>query len=186
MTNSAAAVKSTGACDGSGNGAIDGAATAGQSYEPAQYWRQLALAGLIEGNYSGLYGATYPTDTTNSPLGKLNNGLWQSGYVTTASTGSPSIFDNTNMFGGLLQYGAVGTSAGSGNRNPVLTPPDAWNIDTKIDDGKPATGKFRVRTNEDYQPLSDCTTAASTADTTAQYQLTKTTIGCVGLFYNQF
>jgi prepilin-type N-terminal cleavage/methylation domain-containing protein len=56
ITNSTAAVNAAGSCDGDADAFIEAAAAASQSGEMFHYWRQLALAGLVEGTYSGVAG----------------------------------------------------------------------------------------------------------------------------------
>ncbi len=61
------------------------------------------------------------------------------------------------------------------SNGPALKPEEAWNIDTKLDDAKPAMGMVRnLRSNG----LS-CTT--TTTATTAEYALTVQTKSC-GMF----
>jgi hypothetical protein len=66
-----------------------------------------------------------------------------------------------------------------------LRPEELWNIDTKMDDGKPALGKLVV------SRWNQCTTGASTADTVnARYLLDPPSHAmsnrCVGVFRNAF
>lgn len=186
VTNSAASVGSTGTCDGNGDGDLD-LGNQGQSSERFQFWRQLALAGLIEGSYNGLYGASGAPalNELNSPKSKLSNAHWQSVKDTTAITGHSGMFDLPALTS-YFQIGVIYVVDGAGNRNPVFRPEEAWNIDTKIDDGRPALGNFRARTNESTQAFSECTTAANGADSTAQYQLTSTQTACAALFLSGF
>ncbi|MBN8544430.1 MAG: prepilin-type N-terminal cleavage/methylation domain-containing protein [Alphaproteobacteria bacterium] len=183
ITNSSAAVNSAGSCDGDGDATFDGSA-ANQSTEAFQYWRQLALAGLVEGTYSGLSGgaASGHVVATNAPKSKFGQSYWSVGTYSSLS-GHASIFDRTGT-GQLFQFGGLHASAG--NRVTVFKPEEAWNIDSKMDDGRPAVGKFRVRTNEDTYVISDCTTAATTADLNANYALSRTDVTCTALLMDPF
>lgn len=156
----------TATCNGDADGTI-GSVTYSEMY---LIWKHLANAQLIEGRYIG-------TDATNSgdpssvvpaknmPSTKMSSsGYWQIGYVSLAGdalnfalpSGSP-----------LALYGAS------------LTPADAWNIDTKVDDGLPGTGKIIVK--------KLCSTAAGVAppgDATAKYDLSGTTTNCrIWMYY---
>lgn len=56
VTNSSAAVNAaTGTCDGTGDRLVNWGPAASQSGENFQYWRQLALAGMIEGSLQALH-----------------------------------------------------------------------------------------------------------------------------------
>lgn len=75
---------------------------------------------------------------------------------------------NTLFFGGWN-----GTYAGN------LSPEDAWNIDTKMDDGKPAKGKMWAPPLNGYSTTStNCTNAADATDTNANYLLTNPNKDC--------
>ena len=115
----ASTLLNAGAADGDGNGMIDSSA------ERAEVWRQLALAGLIQGSFDG-------TATSS---------LWNN----CADTSCPH-----NLFGGDVKYnwGQVAVGAGSvrnelrtGGRVPVALLAE---IDRKIDDGGASSGDFRA------------------------------------------
>jgi type II secretory pathway pseudopilin PulG len=183
ITNNGAAVNSsTGTCDGNGSSVLDGGAQ-GQSSELFQLWRQLALAGLIEGTYDGIYGASSsPTmNPGNSPRSKLGTAYWQTGHSTAPLTGHGGIFDRPAVQG-TFQIGAIYNAAGAGNRDPVFKPEEAWNIDMKMDDGKPATGNVNARVNESTTTLASCTSTATTSDMNATYLLTSTATACALIF----
>ena len=160
-------------CNGDGNGHVDGISNTGASYEPYRGWQQMANAGLLAGSFAGI-----PDPVThgnnpgfNSPTIAISNGTVGYGYFDPISGNS-----DPNMFDG--PYGNVVTLAGA--RNLSYTPPqirifsaqDAWNIDTKFDDGKPASGAILSNKNTNYPT---CTTGA---DSTANYLLTSTDLGC--------
>lgn len=169
---------SPGTCDGNGNGIITAAAAASQSGEEFQAWRQLALAGLVEGSYTGLAGSgAYDDFTTgvNAPASRLGTGMWR---IRTMGDASGTVTGTlTSTF--ALNYGSTlehGTSSGAG----LLKPEETWNIDTKIDDGQPARGQFIAR------GWDSCTNATSRTDLAASYKLTDSTIACRIILRNLF
>jgi prepilin-type N-terminal cleavage/methylation domain-containing protein len=171
VTNSSAAVNaSAGTCDGNGDGQIAWAAAASQSGEFLQYWRQLAFAGQIEGSYTGLAaGCNFCMPASAAPKSKLTNGYWNPIYLGTQS-GNPQWYDAN--YGSVLFMGAIASYASS----PVLKPEEAWNIDTKLDDGKPTTGKV-------FSWKSSINAGCTTADTAgAAYKLDTSGISCSLIF----
>lgn len=183
VTNSSAAVAAPGVCDGDGDGFLEQGAAVSQSGEYFQFWRHLASAGLIEGTYTGLAGPTSsPWDSiigSNVPRAKLSNAGWTAGNwygsgLRYAGDGSNFSGDYTNLFA----FGA--TNSGTWTTNSVLKPEEAWNIDTKVDDGLPGVGRVLAST------WGLCSTAASNTDYTATYRLNATTISCALYFARAF
>ncbi len=167
----------TGTCNGDGSGTIDNTAAASTTGERFQFWRHLALAGLIEGNYSGIagsQGSTAGAPGTNIPASKISGGGWfpftLNNYAGSAGT------SYAGDYGNYLSFSLW--SAGVGNA--ILKPEDMWNIDTKLDDGKPGTGKVIAFS------YSTCTNAASPTDYGSTYNLSTSTVGCVPLFLKAF
>jgi prepilin-type N-terminal cleavage/methylation domain-containing protein len=152
---------SPGVCDGNGNGVILSAAAANQSGEEYQLWRHLAQAGLIEGSYTGLAGSTALDDLDrglNVPASKLSNSIWRAYNI-----GAPP---PASAF--AVTYGNILVSGLSETGTALLRPDETWNIDTKMDDGRPAYGKIVAR------PWAGCTTAATQNDVAAEYDLDST------------
>lgn len=180
-----AATAATGTCDGNGNGTIQAAvATAGASGELHQFWRQLALAGLVEGTYTGVQDTNTTINSvligTNAPASKSGSRMGWMAYAgqpdTTTSYTLPS-------YGNYLMIGAQ--SAGTVPLwTGALTPEEAWNIDTKLDDGKPATGKTIAR-GFDACGQPD-TGAATTTNLAASYAVSNSARICSLYFINQF
>ncbi|MDP1735990.1 MAG: prepilin-type N-terminal cleavage/methylation domain-containing protein [Caulobacter sp.] len=176
VTNSAAAVDTArGVCDGDGDGLIELGSGGSASAELFAFWQQLANAGLIEGAYDGLSGASngYTTTATNSPKSKLSSGVWVAFTWNGTITSVASIFDGD--YREPYYYEMGGTIAGSTSETPLLKPEEMWNLDTKYDDGRPAYGIWRAR-----YPLT-CATAATTADLSAAYRLDSSALACVPL-----
>ena len=159
-----AGVSGSQTCNGNGDGYVGFSGNAWP--EPALYWQHLASAGLIEGKYAGYHGVGIGTccfySTINSPQGRISNSLWV-----------PYSWDDTPMqyqFGGQTPP-VSGMPAGSATGN-ILRPEELWNIDTKLDDGKPNTGKV---TSSGGSCLTDATPTAS-------YLLTNSDISCYAIF----
>lgn len=156
-------------CNGNGDGFI--ALNTAEDFEMYRMWQHLANAGLIEGAYSGVSDSAVVANTktpkigTNVPAGKLAN----TGFTVVSY---PPNYNQTTYFpfpgGNVLYFGGVNTSYTS---NPALKPEEAWNIDTKLDDGKPASGKIMS-----WRTATDCNT--STDPTLSEYKLQSSTIGC--------
>ncbi|MBN8544389.1 MAG: prepilin-type N-terminal cleavage/methylation domain-containing protein [Alphaproteobacteria bacterium] len=164
-------------CNGDENGQIT---TAVRSNERFRYWQHLANAGFIEGQYIGIQQGTTANGATtaNVPSGRLKTSLWHVNWFGNLS-GSTIWFDGSYDNG--FQYG--GQTLNFDPAQPIFKPEEAWNIDTKIDDGKPATGKLVVRAQGGF---NTCTTAAAGASTNlaADYLLSGTTLTCSLTFRN--
>ncbi|MFM9890066.1 MAG: type II secretion system protein [Rickettsiales bacterium] len=180
LTNSSSAITTPGTCDGNGDGSISFQNAASQSQEGFQYWRQLANAGLIEGSYTGIAGPAALSDTLagiNAPASKLANAGWGINTINAYLDGSAGI-DFSGYYGTYYFMGGKGN--GTPPWNPVIKPEEAWNIDTKMDDGKPGTGKILAG----ERPT--CTTASNATDYTAQYALSTTASTCKLYFIKLF
>jgi prepilin-type N-terminal cleavage/methylation domain-containing protein len=172
-------------CNGNGDGLL----TVAQQ-EHFLFWQHLANAGLIEGSFSGRSGPSWPENDwiigINAPGSKLSNGIWVVYRFTSFMSGDSGALDDSGIwFDG--NYGNFYTLGGS--RDPsstimgqtLITPKDLWNMDTKLDDGKPGAGKVMA-----YN-YSTCTTAtASSQTTTAAYALTNNSVQCIAIFPNAF
>ena len=96
VTNSSATVvaSSPGTCDGNGNGMLD-TGTANQTAEVLQFWKQLQLAGLIEGTYTGLSGANNGADHDfgiNAPGSRVSNAGWGARYLDNSAAINTGVF----------------------------------------------------------------------------------------------
>lgn len=194
MTDCMVAENSIKTCNGDGDSIIDtgATATATYGYENFQFWKQLANAELISGNYTGVQdGAVnyYAVSSDNAPSGKLDGSLWSltnfSAISSSAWYGFDGVYDHT------LEYGRYNK-----NNRPtygIITPREAFEMDTKFDDGKPGTGNMRARTRVSTANSYICavktdgTTLASTADfDTAIYYMGSAGNQCSLLFPNLF
>ncbi len=160
-----------GTCNGNGDGRVS------YGSEIHRFWQQLAMAGLIEGTYSGVAGpsgAAHCVIGTQCPRSKLNNAGWGTDSVGQYAGDAGYFAGSYNNF---FSFGAQTTEYPYG---AVLKPEEAWNIDTKLDDGRPGLGRvFAV-----YYPT--CTNAASRTDTTTTYKLDSNTIVCGLAFANAY
>jgi prepilin-type N-terminal cleavage/methylation domain-containing protein len=162
----------TGTCNGDGNATLSTATANSQTGEVFQFWRQMALAGLVSGNFTGVAG---PTDnslgtgddtviSTNAPKSRMDNVGWSAGNITVANGDTEAFAGN---YGNFLSIGAQ--VSGTFTRGAALKAQEAWSLDEKIDDASPGTGKVLARF------WSTCTTSASNTDTTGNYKLTDDT-----------
>ncbi len=106
-------------CNGNGDSHVSSVSNA----ESARFWQHLALANLVEGSYSGIWGSG---DYLASA--KIDNALWTAKSWTYLTT-----------------HGWVGTGGSQGlelSLSTSLTAEEMWNIDKKIDDGRAPSGKI--------------------------------------------
>ena len=154
-------------CDGTGDGQIC------CGYEIFRAWQHLANAGLIEGTYSGIdggAGAGYdPVIGGNVPRGKISNTGWSFWH---SSGGADANWFTLKALGNML---AFGTDNNYLTQGAALKAEEAWNIDTKMDDGKPAYGKI-IAMKGTTSVIPNCATTA--VETTAEYNVTNSTISC--------
>lgn len=167
-------------CNGDGDGIVENAAAVSQRGEAFAFWVHLANAGLIEGTYSGFTDATgtgHGIIGTNVPRAKLGNAGW---YMLARPNMAADANFYDNDYGNSFTFGAATTGTTYG---AVLKPEEAWNIDTKMDDGQPARGKlFAIHWNNLCAAADDGTHASS--DLAASYKLTDTALRC-GLIFKQ-
>ncbi len=167
VTNSGASVGSPGACDGNGDTIPDGYSGTGTQSEPYQVWRHLSASGLIDGSFTGADGLTTSgCDTTNCPVSKVPGGTW--------SSFSFYPFGTTTEIKPMLE---LGKNSGGRNSGGIFKPEEAWNIDTKLDDGNPSQGAVR--------PVVGSTCINGVA-ASATYKLDTTDIVCALQFNNAY
>jgi prepilin-type N-terminal cleavage/methylation domain-containing protein len=166
-------------CNGDGDGILFSAAAG--SNEIFRFWQHLANAGLITGTFDGItHGSnTVSATTANSPIGKLGGSMWFVYYW-----GSPN--SNAQFFDGVYNnsYEVGGFVANSDPFISLFKPEELWNMDSKMDDGRPATGKFVVRATTGA--LSSCTDTSTTSNLAANYLLNSATLACIPSFRTAF
>lgn len=163
-----------GTCNGNGDGSlVNGTSVAANPQgETLHAWKQLANAGLVEGTYTGFPGASSVYNSSvgiNVPRGRISNtgyALWSAGSGGADANWYPTKAGTLMMFG----TATVGITESS-----ALKPEEAWNLDTKLDDGKPGLGN--VRTHKMGSPFTpNCTDG--TDPNTSNYVLTSSAIAC--------
>lgn len=175
------------AANGDGDGTLDVASAVSVAGERYGYWEQLALAGLIEGVYDGMATATHVDDAvigTNVPKAKLGNAGWSVINI----PGTIAITDTLRFAGEYGNHFYFGIKAASSiTQGALLKPEEAWNIDTKMDDGRPAFG--RVKTLEFHghatAGCSNPAAAATAIEAAAAYDLDNTAAACSLIFLMQ-
>lgn len=159
-----AGVTGTLTCNGEGNGFVQRHGP--DRAEKVLYWHHLANAGLIEGSYTG-YSHVSPASccfdsTANSGRGKIPQSIW----LAYSNNNAPFKY----WFGKQrAPFGGMPASAGGEN---ILIPEEVWNIDTKLDDGKPNTGKIVAF---DSAAGTNCAVGSLPTD---DYKLDYTSIAC--------
>lgn len=173
-----ASVTTTATCNGNGNGSIDSGSAANEQFS---YWKHLANAGLIEGSYTGIAGSAGVSQHVigqNCPASKLSSAGWAMRYRGVSPGGVADSLRFAMDYGNEFDFGAA--NPGDRTYEPALNPEEAWNIDTKLDDGKPASGRIIAvfRTG--------CVNGANNTDTSAPYNLTNTAVSCALFFPKVF
>ncbi len=161
-------------CNGSGDSMVN-------TNERYRVWQHLANAGLVAGEYSGIAGpAPGPQghdDIPGTNLPTVPGAINKSGqllvWITKSSHDAYYSFNSPAGHYVMMAKCCHGTNKSLSS--PILTAPDTWNIDTKVDDGQPFYG--RLQPQKSY--WSGCTTANAV---TAEYDLAATAIDCKPLF----
>lgn len=163
-------------CDGNGDGYIGipaggtGVWTWGERFH---VWKQLANADLLEGSYTGRTDSTTSSFVVaggkNLPLAKFSNGVYDV-YSQDIDTGPSHTwwFPSRNIRVPTWTLRPIDGST-------PYTPEEAWNIDSKLDDGKPASG-LAQSTKKSHPTTPNCTTSDDPA--TADYALSSNTKLC--------
>jgi len=158
-------------CDGDGDGVIETGTTVG-GHEVAKVWKHMQLAGFINSGISTIpNGVADLTPGTNAPTSKFS-GL---GYFITGSLQLSSGADDCSIGFGNNSKNHLYFGKAPGARDNVnltggaFTPEDAFNLDTKMDDGivssasftGASTGRFKAvaAVGDDFSFNADCTDA---------------------------
>lgn len=160
-------------CNGDGDGQIGagGGAYVTEDNEIYRYWQHLANAGLIEGSYTGRSTSGSNTSSvpgTNVPRGKISGSGFRMGYRDNPN----GISNQFPIVGHLIRFGDFQANTVHGSN--ALVAEEAWNIDTKMDDGLPGLGSVHSRGDSSVDP--NCVTTTDPA--TAEYTLTATSKAC--------
>lgn len=164
-------------CNGDGDGVIDN--STGIFHEGVRGWQHLALAGLIEGTFTGVQPASpWIIIGTNVPRMRISNGgfsLVSFGQQYGGAFCDPALTDPTNMCwpnqsAAIALFGGV--VASDSTRNQILRPEELWNIDTKLDDTRPNSGIIQ----SGFTGMAPPCTATVVAP--VSYNLASNTISC--------
>lgn len=133
-------------CNGDSDGELEDSGVNPQ--ENYRFWQHLALAGLIAGDYTGTGEDGTVTGNCvgglNVPKAKIGNG----GYI---AHNEPSVdsMDTPEGASVILQLGAPPNTDHEGCHDAaILLPEEAWNIDTKIDDGQADQGNVHMQNGD--------------------------------------
>ena len=181
-----------GVCNGNGDGAIRYDTPGLISNELFGAWEHLALAGLVEGTYTGNTGhastSTVPAAIpgTNIPRSKLNNAGWTIYSLGVMPVADPNWAEGDYATGFI--FGALATN--NVTFSAILKPEEAWNIDTKTDDGRPMLGGVRspesMGSASASSGCSDTDPSTSASVAAASYALARTGINCSLYFKTTF
>lgn len=169
-------------CNGNGDYKLNAGA------EGYRFWQHLALAGLIQGEYAGASGPDqvywHVVPGWNTPVSKVDNAAWNalSVYYDNAAFGYSAI--GGDIAAGTFAYGInqihLATVTGTTyNNGSIMTPQEQWQLDLKIDDGKPGTGKMRAN---DYRTCTDAADQFAAATSTPVYDMSRTDKVCAITF----
>ncbi|MAR56589.1 MAG: hypothetical protein CMM93_05345 [Rickettsiales bacterium] len=156
-------------CNGDGDGMVE-SATAATEDELFQFWRQLANAGLVEGTYTGVSGSgSYRNSIIgqNVPASRVSNAGYTYRWKDLNTTSDVYYFPQDGKH--IFEFAGPNTT--DLLSSPVLSPEEAWNVDVKLDDGRPALGKLRAK-----KAQTACHTSTTAA--VSEYRLTDTSIAC--------
>ena len=165
-------------CNGNGDGLV-GPTDMHNSFtgdrEWHRVWQHLADAKMIDAKFSGI--STAGNDLVsgiNSPQSQIPNGSFTFLYIMQSNL--PYTWPGT--VGHYLIFGKS-MSDHSWNVGSVISAPEAYSIDAKLDDGKPGLGSIRTAPNAGGS--ADCTSNVTDAST-ATYTTSGTNEACNLLF----
>ncbi len=182
---------SPGTCNGNGDMILDIASGANAVGEVFLYWQHMALAGLIEGSFSPLAGANGGGDNvinSNAPASRISQAGWSILTRMTPYSAHAELYDG--IIGTNLMLGGDTTAATARPVESILKPEEQWALDTKIDDGRPATGFVVVRTRVGCAVAANgaalTSSAADAAKLDSTYNLLNSALACTPIFRNLF
>jgi prepilin-type N-terminal cleavage/methylation domain-containing protein len=182
-------------CNGNGDGVVfngtEGPLSADVP-EMFRFWQQLAITGLIEGQYSGIVGPAGIADNVvgvNIPetkQGSCGVGLWYLGILAPPYTSGGLTYNAPYWFDGTYNHTfIVGANRPSAHpHNPCFTTQEALALDTKSDDGKPGTGSVVSLKGSNGFASEYCATTNNPL--TAVYDQSRSGFQCNIIFRNVF
>lgn len=175
-------------CNGNGDLRIGSYDVADLRHEMFRAWQHLRLAEFITGpSYTGFRDDTATLSHRcpgNCPTGPLKGSGWSLMFQEnlTSSAALDNRWFNRDL-GNMLVFG--GHLNDFPSFNGALTPQEAWDMDTKFDDGSPVTGSISavLGGSGGTSTQSDCTTADDdSTDLTATYSTATDAIACALYF----
>lgn len=166
---------------GDNNGIINSRVAGITSFagEPFMFWRQLSDAGMIDGSYG-----SFLNTAAECAAGGTPNSFFPQTKIGKAhiETNSPGNGVNYFVIANILTISSCGVGGGGHNTNAnALTAQEAYAIDSKIDNGFPASGVvFAINGSNDLNSYTTWTTVSAVAGCVASsaYALTQTTQSC--------
>ncbi len=123
------------AADGDGDSTID----AETSNEPFSAMQEMQLAGLIDGNFTGTWGTGFTPSTATLSGNIPVSSTGRAGAMIYIKCCSSTDYARTISFNNYVNIFSIYTT-NNDYRAGIVTPIEANNIDTKIDDGIPDYG----------------------------------------------
>lgn len=158
-------------CNGDGDGLVSCTLPGCTFYEMNRFWQHLSNAALIEGNYVGAPSPSYFEIERNVPRARIaSNASWLALHYS-------AIAGTTTSFADL-----GGNRFGISGATYILKPEEAWNIDVKLDDGRPNTGFMISSKGNASFPCSTTFGQPIAADVNAQYNLSSQIVSCLSVF----
>jgi prepilin-type N-terminal cleavage/methylation domain-containing protein len=164
-------------CNGNGDGLVGPDGGGLGANERFRFWQHLSNAQLLSGNYTGIAGSLSQAHVLlgeNSPTSKISSAGWAFRWL------SPTPSDSDRFLGNYpnhFVFGVVEPVIYGWLDNPAISSSEAYSIDKKIDDGKPAQGMLVVSS------ISGCTNGTSNTDYDSDYLLSNDTIACAFMFF---
>jgi prepilin-type N-terminal cleavage/methylation domain-containing protein len=158
-------------CNGDGDGRLDANNT---YYEMTTFWQHMAYAGLLSGSYTGGW-PTAAQQPAFIPGVNTPEVLGQNSYWLAFDGDNSVLFKSIPGFATTIVPGSFGTVLGVNGYSVngqlrMFTPTEAQALDTKYDDGNPASGHILVAVG-----MTHCTNApageavSKPANASAQY-----------------
>ncbi len=163
-------------CNGNGNGEVytmDGGTTISEVF---RFWQHLSNAKMIDGTYTGISGAgdnyryVAGVNVYRAKYGSISYYFWGLAY-------GPSV----SWYSVPPQHAIKAMLPdSSGYARPAFTPSEMLDMDSKVDDGKPAYGSiFTYKSSLDPTVGGGCST--SDTESAAVYNTSNKTVTCIML-----
>lgn len=166
---------STATCNGDGNRIIAVNNSTNGVWEKFHFWKHLANAGLLEGHYTGApETGDIATIGQHFVMARVNNSGFEAGYMANFYRAS----------GNMIKLASQSVSGATGLNGPTLLAIEAWNVDSKLDDGLSDSGKLMALNRS----VTGCVTNGSlySVTTTGSYMLDNATRACALYYFPGF